>query len=178
MEGNCDGCDPGVRCGASPRPVERVEHHPGSDRVAGDVAVSPNEIVVVFDSAGQRVGAEEVRRTSVANVVLARVAAVESLQAACYPRVRRVDQKMVMVRHQDVRHHAESERREGRRQMVEEGVSIDVVDEQDPVVAPMAGDVIDPFCVLPRRTTHRRHGRRRPARNQVESEDVAHLAHA
>ena len=157
IEGYCDGCDSGVRRGASPRPVEGVEHHPGLNQVAGEGAVSPNEVVVVFDSAGQRVGAEEMSRTSVAKVVLARVAAVELVQAAFDPGVGRVDEEMVVIGHQDERHHAKPEHREGRRQVVEEGAPVVVVDEQDAVVAPMAGDVIDPSCVLPRRTRHRLH---------------------
>ena len=66
----------GVRGGAAPGPVERVEDDPGLDRVARDVAGGPEEVVVVGYSPGEAMRFEQVRAATVAHVVFERVAAV------------------------------------------------------------------------------------------------------
>ena len=61
----------GVGAGAGPAPLERVVDESCFDRVAGDVAVDAEQVGVVLDPAGEAVGAEEMRASLVAAVVLA-----------------------------------------------------------------------------------------------------------
>ena len=113
----------------------------------------------VLDPARERMCAEEVRGTRMADVVFARVAAVQSLECLRDPAVGRVEQQMVMVRHQDVRDDAESEQRDRLGEVGEEEVAVAVVDEQAAVVAAVAGYVVDALRVQAERSTHLGHGK-------------------
>src|SRR5437660_1095379 len=112
-------------------------------RGSGYVDVRPGPGVTVFDPASQRMGAGGVRGAPVADVVFACVAAVKSVQRARDSAVGRVDQQMVMVRHQHERDDLETKQDDGLREVVEKEAPVDVVDEQTAVVTAMAGDVID-----------------------------------
>ena len=52
VEGDRWGFEAGVGAGAGPGPVERVADEAGCDRVAGEVAVRAEEVVVVVDPRG------------------------------------------------------------------------------------------------------------------------------
>ena len=153
------GGERGVRWRAAPGPVERRGDDPGRDRVPDDVAIRPDEVAVVLDPAGERMRAEEMRRASVPEVVYAREASVQLLQAARDPVVGRVDEQVVVVGHQDVRDHAEAERGKRQLEQVEEDVAICVVEKEVPVVAAVCRDVIDAVGVHTGRPAHLAHGR-------------------
>jgi hypothetical protein len=72
----------------------------GSDRVRDDVAADGDELVLVFDRAAPEALAEQVSPAGVSSVEALGVAAVEALEACRHLCDGRLDDEVVVVRHQ------------------------------------------------------------------------------
>jgi hypothetical protein len=120
----------------------------------GDVAAGDEEIGVSSQLAGEEVGAEEVRATSVATVVGARVPAVELLEGARNLSAWRGEHEVVMVAEERIGDQPQIEALDDKRQSVEKGRPVIGDQEQVARVASMRGKVVDPFDEGARLTRH------------------------
>lgn len=119
-----------MRAGAGPAPIERVGCEPGGDRVACEVPVHGEQFAVVADSAGEAVGAEEVCPASMRAVVVARVSTVQPLQCFRQSRVGDLDERVVVVSHEDVGEQFDATRPEGRAEPLDEVDPVAVAEER------------------------------------------------
>ena len=145
VERNSRRFEPCVRSRTAPGPVERVVDEVRLDRVPGQVAGRVHEVCVALDLARERVGAEEMRLAVMAPVVVAGVLGMQLLERSRDARIGDSQERVVVVAKKDVRDKFELEPPPGGRKPLEEVVAVDVVYEEEAVVAAMRPDVVDAF---------------------------------
>jgi hypothetical protein len=94
---------PNGRSGSAvPRPpvLVRVEAEAGLDRVLADVLAGVFEVLLGLDHPGREAGAEQVAAAAVAQVEALGMAAAQVLDSGGELRLRRLDDRVVVVRHQ------------------------------------------------------------------------------
>src|SRR5256885_1718797 len=132
-------------------------------RCVREIAGGGDELGVVADLAGQRVGAEEVSPAPVAAVVPARVLRVQPLQRLGEPRVGDPHERVIVAAEQDVGEEGEFEPLPDRGQALEEVFPVRIAYEQVAAVAAVRGEVVDAVGEIARGAGHEFEARRVPS---------------
>jgi hypothetical protein len=135
----------------------------GLDRVEGEIAGGGEQVFVARDFAGQEVGAEKMRAAAVHAVVVARVRRVELLERQGDARIRRLEDEVIVVRHEGVGDKLKLVSSERARELSEKGAAIVVREEGASSVAGMRREVVDPVVEFARPSGHSSTLRVKPA---------------
>jgi hypothetical protein len=115
----------------------------GADRVVADVVGGRGDVLVVVHDPRREAVAPEVSPAAVPRVEALRVDAVQSLEREAEPLDGRVDEQVVVVRHQAEREDVEVEAVDALRQQREEGAEVSFVAERAAALDASGRDVED-----------------------------------
>jgi hypothetical protein len=134
-----------MSAGAAPGPFERTRDEAGCDGIERQIAAGGDEMHVARDLARHRMGAEEVGAATVSVVVPTRVPSVEPLKRDRETRIPNPDDCVVVGSHQHVREQCQLEAFADRGEAVEEILAVGIDDEEEALVTPPSGEVVNAF---------------------------------
>jgi glutaryl-CoA dehydrogenase (non-decarboxylating) len=128
---------------AAPRPVARIGTDPGADRVVEDIPARRREVFLGVDDVDGVAALEEVSTTLVAPVELLRIAAVQLAHPARETLARRVEDEVVVVRHETERVANPLVAGDDRSEQSQKSSPVDVVNEDRRAVIAARRDVVE-----------------------------------
>src|SRR5262249_24395434 len=144
-----------MSAGTAPGPIERARDEAGCDGAERQIHARGDELHTAGDLARHRMRREEVCAATVAAVVPTRVLSVQALQRNRKARVSNPEEGVVMAPHQHVREQSELEALADRGEAVEEVLTVGIDDEEETLVTPASGEVIDACVERTQRSSHK-----------------------